>query len=84
MQDTVLHVEVEWSATCVFKASLQRLKIVWKESQLGSLFRIFMDLPLFRSVLRPISRVLVGLIAIPIFRFIMRKVFRLQDLVSQF
>ncbi len=39
-----------------------------------------MDLPLFRSVLRPISRVLVGLIAIPIFRFIMRKVFRLQDL----
>lgn len=47
---------------------------------MGSLFRIFMDLPLFRSVLRPISRVLVGLIAIPIFRFIMRKVFRLQDL----
>ena len=39
-----------------------------------------MDLPLFRSILRPISRVLVGLIAIPIFRFIMRKVFRLQDL----
>ena len=39
-----------------------------------------MDLPLFRSILRPISRVLVGLIAIPIFRFIMRRVFRLQDL----
>jgi hypothetical protein len=39
-----------------------------------------MDLPLFRSILRPISRVLVGLIAIPIFRFLMRKVFRLQDL----
>lgn len=39
-----------------------------------------MDLPLFRSILRPISRVLVGLIAIPVFRFIMRKVFRLQDL----
>ena len=47
---------------------------------LGSLFRILMDLPLFRSILRPISRVLVGLIAIPIFRFIMRRVFRLQDL----
>ena len=47
---------------------------------MGSLFRIIMDLPLFRSILRPISRVLVGLIAIPIFRFIMRKVFRLQDL----
>lgn len=47
---------------------------------MGSLFRIIMDLPLFRSVLRPISRVFVGLIAIPIFRFIMRRVFRLQDL----
>ena len=47
---------------------------------MGSLFRIIMDLPLFRSILRPISRVLVGLIAIPIFRFIMRRVFRLQDL----
>ena len=47
---------------------------------MGSLFRIFMGLPLFRSVLRPISRVLVGLIAIPVFRFIMRKVFRLHDL----
>jgi len=39
-----------------------------------------MDLPLFRSILRPISRVLVGLIAIPIFRFVMRKIFRLQEL----
>lgn len=47
---------------------------------MGSLFRIIMGLPLFRSILRPISRVLVGLIAIPVFRFILRKVFRLQDL----
>jgi len=47
---------------------------------LGSLFRILMDLPLFRSILRPISRVLVGMIAIPIFRFIVRRIFRLQDL----
>ena len=39
-----------------------------------------MNLPLFKSVLRPITRVLVGLIAIPVFRFIMRRVFRLQDL----
>ena len=39
-----------------------------------------MNLPLFKSVLRPITRVMVGVIAIPIFRFIMRKVFRLQDL----
>lgn len=39
-----------------------------------------MNLPLFKSVLRPVTRVLVGLIAIPVFRFIMRRVFRLQDL----
>ena len=39
-----------------------------------------MNLPLFRSVLRPITRVIVGVIAIPIFRFILRRVFRLQDL----
>ncbi len=39
-----------------------------------------MNLPLFQSMLRPVTRVLVGLIAIPFFRFIMRKVFRLQDL----
>lgn len=39
-----------------------------------------MNLPILKSVLRPITRVIVGVIAIPIFRFIMRKVFRLQDL----
>ena len=39
-----------------------------------------MNLPLFRSVLRPITRVVVGLIAIPVFRFILRRIFRLQDL----
>lgn len=39
-----------------------------------------MNLPLFKSILRPITRILVGVIAIPIFRFIMRRVFRLQDL----
>lgn len=39
-----------------------------------------MNLPIFRSVLRPITRVVVGLIAIPVFRFILRRVFRLQDL----
>ena len=46
----------------------------------GGVFRALMNLPLFKSVLRPITRVLVGLIAIPVFRFIMRRVFRLQDL----
>ncbi|WP_077027833.1 hypothetical protein [Fuerstiella marisgermanici] len=44
------------------------------------MFRALMNLPMFKSVLRPITRVLVGVIAIPIFRFIMRRVFRLQDL----
>lgn len=39
-----------------------------------------MNLPLFRSVLRPITRVIVGLIAIPVFRFILRRIFRLHDL----
>jgi hypothetical protein len=41
---------------------------------------MLMNLPLFQSAMRPITRVLVGLIAIPVFRFIMRRVFRLQDL----
>ncbi|MEZ6128215.1 MAG: DNA topoisomerase I [Planctomycetaceae bacterium] len=44
------------------------------------MFRVLMNLPLFKSILRPITRILVGIIAIPIFRFIMRRVFRLQDL----
>jgi len=39
-----------------------------------------MNLPIFRSVLRPITRVIVGVIVIPVFRFILRRVFRLQDL----
>lgn len=47
---------------------------------MGGMFRALMNLPLFKSVLRPITRVIVGLVAIPAFRFIMRKVFRLQDL----
>ena len=47
---------------------------------MGGIFRALMNLPLFKSVLRPITRLIVGLIAIPIFRFIMRRVFRLQDL----
>ena len=47
---------------------------------MGGVFRALMNLPLFRSVLRPITRVVVGLIAIPVFRFILRRIFRLQDL----
>lgn len=47
---------------------------------MGSLFRALMNLPIFQSVLRPVTRLMVGVIAIPIFRFILRRVFRLQDL----
>ncbi|MCA9083134.1 MAG: DNA topoisomerase I [Planctomycetaceae bacterium] len=47
---------------------------------MGGLFRALMNLPLFKSALRPVTRVIVGVIAIPVFRFIMRRVFRLQDL----
>ncbi|MFK7818262.1 MAG: DNA topoisomerase I [Planctomycetaceae bacterium] len=47
---------------------------------MGSLFRALMHVPLLRSVLRPFTRVLIGAIAIPIFRFILRNVFRLQEL----
>lgn len=39
-----------------------------------------MRAPLLRSALRPVTRVLIGAIAIPIFRFILRNVFRLQDM----
>jgi hypothetical protein len=49
----------------------------------GSLFRAFMNLPLFRSILRPVTRVIVGLIAIPMFRFMLRRVFRLQELDAE-
>ncbi len=47
---------------------------------MGSLFRIIQDLPILRGVLKPFTRLLVGLIAIPIFRFILKRVFRLHTL----
>ncbi len=47
---------------------------------MGSLFRIILDLPILRGVLKPFTRLLVGLIAIPIFRFILKRVFRLHTL----
>ncbi|MBL4884217.1 MAG: DNA topoisomerase I [Planctomycetaceae bacterium] len=36
--------------------------------------------PILRPVLRPLFRVLMGLIAIPVFRFLLRKIFRVQEL----
>jgi hypothetical protein len=47
---------------------------------LGSLFRIILDLPILRGVLKPFTRLIVGLIAIPVFRFILKRVFRLHTL----
>jgi hypothetical protein len=47
---------------------------------LGSLFRIILDFPLLRGALKPFTRLIVGLIAIPIFRFILKRVFRLDTL----
>jgi len=47
---------------------------------LGSLFRIILELPILRGVLKPFTRLIVGLIAIPIFRFILKRIFRLHTL----
>lgn len=47
---------------------------------MGSLFSIILNLPILRSALKPITRLIVGLIAIPIFRFILKRIFRLHTL----
>ncbi len=47
---------------------------------MGSLFRIILDLPILRGILKPFTRLIVGLIAIPIFRFILKRIFRLHTL----
>ena len=48
------------------------------------LFRILMGIPIFQSILRPVlrpaSRLLLGLIAVPLFRFLLRRVFRVRQL----
>lgn len=44
------------------------------------LFRWQIFKPIIQPILRPLFRVLMGLIAIPIFRFLMRKIFRVQEL----
>ncbi len=47
---------------------------------MGSLFRILYQIKILGPVLRPLFRILLGLIAIPIFRFILRHLFRVQEL----
>ena len=45
-----------------------------------SLFRILMDVSLLKPIMRPITRLLVGFIAVPLFRAFTRKVLRVQTL----
>ena len=48
---------------------------------MGSLLQILLSLlPFLRGALRPFTRVILGLIAIPIFRFVLKRIFRLQAL----
>jgi hypothetical protein len=54
---------------------------------MGSLIQFFfnspMVRPLLRPILRPLMRIAVGLIAIPIFRFFLKRVIRLQELDAE-
>ncbi|MCH7685829.1 MAG: hypothetical protein IH899_03970 [Planctomycetes bacterium] len=50
---------------------------------MGSLFRILMKSPIVRPLVRPLMRFFVGLIAIPLFRFFLKKIIRLQDLDAE-
>lgn len=47
---------------------------------MGSLIRMLLQTSLLRPVLRPVTRFLVGLVAIPLFRLFLRRVVRLQEL----
>jgi hypothetical protein len=49
----------------------------------GSVFRALMGLPLLRPILRPLARLIVGMIAIPLFRLFLKKVVRLQELDAE-
>lgn len=48
-----------------------------------SLFRILMDLSLLKPIVRPITRLLVGCVAGPMFRLFTRKVLRLKQLDAE-
>lgn len=48
-----------------------------------SLFRILMDLSLLKPIVRPITRLLVGCIAVPIFRLFTKRVLRLTQLDAE-
>jgi len=46
----------------------------------GSLFRLLYQVKILSPILRPLFRLLLGLIAIPVFRFILRRFFRVQEM----
>ncbi|GAB4134970.1 MAG: hypothetical protein Tsb009_00710 [Planctomycetaceae bacterium] len=47
---------------------------------MGSIFRALLKIPFVRPILRPITRFLFGMVAIPIFRLFLRHVVRLQNM----
>jgi len=46
----------------------------------GSFLRFLLGNPLIKPIIRPITRILLGLIAIPLFRLFLKKVIRLQEM----
>lgn len=50
---------------------------------MGSIFRAILRLPLLEPILRPITRFLIGTIAIPLFRLFLKRVVRLQELDAE-
>ena len=51
-----------------------------QELSVWSLFRILMDISLLKPIVRPITRMFVGFIAVPLFRLFTHRVLRLQTL----
>jgi hypothetical protein len=49
-------------------------------SPVFNLFRVILRLPFLETMMRPVTRVLVGVIAIPVFRLFLRKGLRVQDI----
>src|SRR5688500_9916847 len=47
---------------------------------MGALLRLLLPAPVLRPLLKPCTRFLVGVIAIPLFRLFLRRVVRLQEL----
>jgi hypothetical protein len=49
----------------------------------GGLVRFLFNNPMIKPILRPITRLLIGAIAIPIFRIFLRRIVRLQELDAE-